>query len=88
MKVYNVCYYFRMISLQTNKNVIVFMVSNYQMFGTVMKSPKYLAFSFNHSLPSFSWDFTLNTLRRRKNGCHFADDTFKSIFVSETLHWI
>ena len=25
----------------------------------------------------------LNTLRPRQNGCHFADDTFKDIFVNE-----
>ena len=29
----------------------------------------------------------INTLSPRQNGCHFADDIFKSIFVSENL-WI
>ena len=27
----------------------------------------------------------LNTLRLRQNGCHFADDPFKCIFLNETL---
>ena len=29
----------------------------------------------------------INTLRPRQNGCHFADDIFKCIFMSENL-WI
>ena len=29
----------------------------------------------------------LNTLRLRQNGCHFADDFFKCIFLNETI-WI
>ena len=27
--------------------------------------------------------YNINTLRPRQNGCHFADDTFKHIFLSE-----
>ena len=34
-----------------------------------------------HKMP----EFTLNTLRPRQNGPHFADDTFKRIFVNETF---
>ena len=29
----------------------------------------------------------INTLRPRQNGCHFADDTFKHIFLNEDV-WI
>ena len=32
-------------------------------------------------------DSLLNTLRRKQNGHHFADDTFKSIFFNENV-WI
>ena len=28
---------------------------------------------------------TLNTLRPRQNGCHFADDIFNRIFVNENV---
>ena len=35
-----------------------------------------------HSLPFLSDKF-INTLRPRQNGRHFADDTFKCIFVNE-----
>ena len=28
---------------------------------------------------------TINTLRPRQNGCHFADDTFKHIFLNENV---
>ena len=31
--------------------------------------------------------FTLNTLRPRQNGRHFADDIFKCIFLNENV-WI
>ena len=39
-----------------------------------------------------SWSFEVvqyvsNTLRQKQNGCHFADDTFKSIFFYENA-WI
>ena len=27
----------------------------------------------------------INTLRQRQHGCHFADDTFKSIFLNENV---
>ena len=30
-------------------------------------------------------DHILNTLRPRQNGRHFADDTFKSIFINENV---
>ena len=30
-------------------------------------------------------DSPLNTLRPRQNGCHFADDTFKRIFMNENV---
>ena len=29
--------------------------------------------------------FTVNTLRPRQNGCHFADDTFKRIFLNQNV---
>ena len=29
----------------------------------------------------------INTLRQRQNGCHFADDSFKCIFLNENV-WI
>ena len=35
----------------------------------------------------FGYSECLNTLRPRKNSCHFADGTFKSIFLNEDI-WI
>ena len=36
-----------------------------------------------------SYEYTfiniLNTLRPRQNGCHFADDVFKCIFLNENI---
>ena len=37
-----------------------------------------------HSSLSIIWE-DLNTLRPRQNGCHFADDTFKRIFLKENV---
>ena len=31
------------------------------------------------------WHLYINTLRLRQNGCHFADDTFKCMFVNENV---
>ena len=33
------------------------------------------------------WHLVVNTLKPRQNGCHFADDTFKCIFLNENF-WI
>ena len=34
---------------------------------------------------SFGPRFNINSLRPRQNGCHFADDTFKRIFLNENV---
>ena len=39
-------------------------------------------------MPSYQYrDPHVNTLRPRQNGCHFADDIFKCIFLNENV-WI
>ena len=38
-------------------------------------------------LRSWCWFMTVNTLRQRQNGCHFADDSLKCIFLNENA-WI
>ena len=38
-------------------------------------------------IPPVLYHITLNTLRPRQNGRHFADDIFKSIFLNENV-WI
>ena len=44
---------------------------------------KYMTYA---SFPgSFSIFYAFNTLRPRQNGCHFADDTFNHIFVTENV---
>ena len=48
-------------------------------------APQHLIFPYNKG-----WlgnHFELNTLRPRQNGCHFADDSFKCIFLNENV-WI
>ena len=37
--------------------------------------------------PNFTVSVSLNTLRLRRNGRHFADDTFKRIFLNENV-WV
>ena len=45
-------------------------------------SPYHLTITADLTGPGlFTW--TVNTLRQRENGRHFADDTFKNIFVNE-----
>ena len=36
-------------------------------------------------IPAASFTKEVNTLRPRQDGCHFADDTFKRIFLNENI---
>ena len=46
-----------------------------------------LSITYLESIGGFSSHVSLNTLRPRQNGRHFADDIFKCIFVNENI-WI
>ena len=39
----------------------------------------------SHSTDEVDIAININTLRLRQNGCHFADDIFKHIFLSENI---
>ena len=53
---------------------------------TQQQSHAWLAFSKTHRV-HFAPNSTINTLRLRQNGRHFADDVFKCIFLNENV-WI
>ena len=50
-------------------------------------SPQQLVTYYPWDPQVFTWGQSLNTLTARQNGCHFADNIFKCIFLNENA-WI
>ena len=54
--------------------------------GATCQKPHYVAGAYNWlNSPQPGDTIELNTLRPRQNGRHFADDTFKPIFLNENI---
>ena len=53
--------------------------------GTVLSRTLFLKWLWKYHLSMATILFRVNILRPRQNGCHFADDTFKRIFLNENV---
>ena len=69
-------------------NSLLMMPMGFCYTGVVLKN--YVHANVRFCIIGVQWsvkDGHLNTLRPRQNGCHFADDIFKRIFLNENI-WI
>ena len=82
------CYTFNLMDEKIDHNYSIFRISTYVLGPLCQNRFHKLVWVFSRTAsscpfqPSYS---SVNTLRPRQNGRHFADDPFKRIFLNETL---